>query len=165
MCAWRVLATLRRVACVGACHNLSPYHTFLLCCRSGYACPSIRKHRDLCNSDNLDTNPSLYIYVHRGSSLTDIVSVDFAKIADGRQRAESKILQVGPCVCACGILSLRRRGAFFIIAYVTCYCPLAPSFLIRVASHDTRAPSRFLAVPKLEFELRRSSRNHTSHTV
>ena len=34
-----------------------------------------------------------------------------------------------------------------------CYCPLAPSFSIRAASHATRAPSRFLAVPnKLEFE-------------
>ena len=56
MCAWRVLAMLRRVACVGACHNLSPHHTsyrtFLLCCRSGCACLSMRKHRDLCNSNN-----------------------------------------------------------------------------------------------------------------
>ena len=43
---------------------------------------------------------------------------------------------------------------FFVIAYVTCYCPLAPSFSIRAASHATRFPSRFLAVPsKLEFEL------------
>ena len=32
MCAWRVLAMLRRVACVGACHNLSPHHTTRFCC-------------------------------------------------------------------------------------------------------------------------------------
>ena len=43
---------------------------------------------------------------------------------------------------------------FFVIAYVTCYCPLAPSFSIRAASHATRAPSRFLTAPdKLECEL------------
>ena len=80
--------------------------------------------------------------------------VVFAKIADGKQQAtaESKTLQVGQCACACYILSLRRRVAFLVIAYVTCYCPLAPSFSIRAASHATRSPSRFLTVPKLEFE-------------
>ena len=83
MCAWRVLAMLRRVACVGACHNLS--RTFLLCCRSGCACPSMRKHRDLCNSNNLDTSPSLYIYVHGGSSLTSIFPVSLRRSQiDGR---------------------------------------------------------------------------------
>ena len=25
--AWRILAMLRQVACVGACHNLPPHHT------------------------------------------------------------------------------------------------------------------------------------------
>ena len=29
---WRVLAMLRRVACVEACHNLSPHHTTRFCC-------------------------------------------------------------------------------------------------------------------------------------
>ena len=29
---WRVLAMLRRVACVGACHNLSPHHTTRFFC-------------------------------------------------------------------------------------------------------------------------------------
>ena len=57
----------------------------------------------LCNSNNLDTNPSLYIYVYRGSSLTSIFSVFLqrSQMADSRQRAESKTLQVGPCACAC----------------------------------------------------------------
>ena len=63
-----------------------PYHAFLLCCRSGCACPSMRKHGDLCKSNNLDTNPSLYIYVRKGSALTSIFSVVFAKIADARQQ-------------------------------------------------------------------------------
>ena len=32
LCAWRVLAMLRRVACVGACHNLSTHHNAHFCC-------------------------------------------------------------------------------------------------------------------------------------
>ena len=85
------LACLRYAAASYLCWSLPqfvtpPYHTFLLCCRSGCTCPSMRKHRDLRNSNNIDANPSLYIYVHRGSSLTSIFSVFFAKIADGKQQ-------------------------------------------------------------------------------
>ena len=156
MCAWRVLAMLRRVACVGACHNLS--RTFLLCCRSGCACPSMRKHRDLCNSNNLDTSPSLYIYVHGGSSLTSIFPVSLRRSQiDGRlQTTCGEQTATGRTMCVRVLYPLFTAAScfFFVIAYVTCYCPLAPSFSIRAASHATRAPSRFLAVPnKLELEL------------
>ena len=59
---WRVLAMLRRFVCAGA-HHFSPHHTTYFCCAAAScACPSMRKHRDLRNS-NLDNNPS-YIYVH-----------------------------------------------------------------------------------------------------
>ena len=90
--------------------------TFLLSCRSGCACSSMQKHRDLCNI-NIDTNPSLHIYVHRGSSLTSIFCF-FAKVAGDRQQTTcgEQTLQVGPCACACCILSLRRRVGFFVIA-------------------------------------------------
>ena len=174
MYAWRVLAILRRVACVRACH-LSPHHTTRFCyAAAGCACPSMLKHRDLyninsasnpslhlrpqgsfltsifchffakiaddrrqttcgehnattlphsssgnpaaqqqrnatpfmygtfCNSNNLDTSPSLYTYVHRGSFLTSIFSVFLRKsqMTDSRQHAESKTLQEGPCARA-----------------------------------------------------------------
>ena len=59
-------------------------------------------------------------------------------MADSRQRAESTTLQVGPCACACCILSLRRRVVFFVIDDVTCSCLLALLFSIRAASHATR---------------------------
>ena len=49
------------------CRSLSfvtpPYHTFLLCCRSGCACPPMRKHRDLCNSNTLDTNQPILTHL------------------------------------------------------------------------------------------------------
>ena len=43
---------------------------------------------DLCNRNNLDTNPSLYIYVHGGSSLTSIFLwfLRRSRMADGRQQ-------------------------------------------------------------------------------
>ena len=119
MCAWRVLAMLRRVACVGACYNLSPHHTARFCCAAALGA---RVHR--CGNTigkfvivtiSLDIHPSLYIYVHRGSSSTSIFCVFLrrSQMADSRQRAESKTLQVGSCACACCILSIRRRVAFF----------------------------------------------------
>ena len=126
--------------CRSLCQNLSPpYRTFLLCCRSGCACPSMRKHRDLCNSNNLHANPSLYIYVHGGSSSTRIVSVFLrrSQMANSRQRAESKTLQVGPCACACCILSLRPRVAFF--CHSICHVLLFSSSLVlntcRISRH------------------------------
>ena len=105
MCAWRVLVMLRRVACVGACHNFSLHHTARFCCAAALGA---RVHRCgnigtvLCKSNNLDTNPSIYIHVHRGSSITSIFSVFLrrSQMADSRQRAESKTLQVGPCARA-----------------------------------------------------------------
>ena len=156
MVAWRVLAMLRRVACVGACRNLAPHHTTRFCCASALGARVHRRGNIRTFLWNyLDTNPSLYIYVHRGSSLTSIFLwfLRRSQMADSRQRAESKTLQVGPCACVCCILSSRWRVAFFVKAYFTCYCPLGSSFSIRAASHATRAPSRFLAVPKVEFEL------------
>ena len=82
------------------CRNLScvtpPYHTLLL-----YA-EAFKK------SNNLDrpTNPSLYVYVHRGSFLTSIFSVFFfAKIANDRQQQttcgeQNATTVVGPCARA-----------------------------------------------------------------
>ena len=51
----------------------------------------------------MPTNPSLYIYVHRGSFLTSILF--FAKIADDRQRQitcgeQNATTVVGPCARA-----------------------------------------------------------------
>ena len=41
MCSWCVLAMLRRVVCVGACH-LSPHHTTYFCCAAAACgCPSV----------------------------------------------------------------------------------------------------------------------------
>ena len=97
-----VLTMLRRVACVRACH-LSPHHTTRFCCAAaGCACPSMRKHRDLCDGNIVDTNPSLHIYVHRGSFLTSIFLsfLGRSQMTDSRQHAESKTLQVGPCARA-----------------------------------------------------------------
>ena len=51
-----------------------------------------------------------------------------SQIADGRQRAESKTLQVGPCACACYILSLRWRVAFF--CHSICHVLLSSSSLV-----------------------------------
>ena len=96
----------------------SPYHTFFLCWRSGCACPSMRKHRHLCNSTTLVTNPSLHIYVilthlrPQRHFFNDFSSVVFAKIADDRQQTTyGEQNATGRTVCACRILSLRRRVA------------------------------------------------------
>ena len=114
MGASRVLAMLRRVACAEACHNLSLHHTTRFCCAAALGvrvCVSIDRCENigtfvivriqisthpytltsteavlLCNSKNLYTNPYLYIYVHRGSSLTNMFFCGFANIADGRQQ-------------------------------------------------------------------------------
>ena len=83
----------------------------------------------------MPTNPSLHVYVHRGSFLASFSSVFFAKIADDRQQQQTTCGEQnattvrGRTMCACRILSLRRRVAFA-IACVTYYCPLAPSFSI-----------------------------------
>ena len=122
------LACPRCAAASCLCRSLSsfvtpPYRMFLLCCRSGCECPSMRKHRGLCNSNNLDTNPSLYIYVHRGSSLTSIFSVVFAKIADGRQQTtcgEQNATERTMCVRVLYPLFTAASCFFFVIAYVTC---------------------------------------------
>ena len=138
--------------------SLAPHHTTRFCCAASLGA---RVHRCgnigtfLCNSNNLDTIPSVYIYVQRGSSLTSISSVVFAKIADGRQQTTcGEQNATGRTMCVRVLYPLFTAvSCFFVTAYVTCYCPLAPSFSIRAASHATRAPARFLAVPKLEFEL------------
>ena len=79
------MACPRYAAANCLCRSLSfvtpPYHTFLLCCRCGCACPSMRKHSDLYNNRSLDTNPSFYIYVHRGSFLTS----NFSVFCEGRR--------------------------------------------------------------------------------
>ena len=142
MCAWRVLAMLRRVACVGACHNLSPPYRARFCCAAAlgarvHRCGNIGTFVIIVN--NLDTNPSLYIYVHRGSSLTSIFSVFLrrSQMADSRQRAESKTLQVGPCACACCTLSLRRRVAFY--CHSMCHVLLfSCSLVLRYVPHLTQ---------------------------
>ena len=130
MCAWRVLAMLRRVACVGACH-LSPHHTTRFCsAAAGCACPSTRKHRDLCNS-NLDTNTSLHLRPH-GRFFNEYVSVFcfFAKIADDR-RQHTTVRRAkryrGRTMCACRTLSIMRRIAFVIACHVLSSCSLVPN--------------------------------------
>ena len=85
MCAWRALAVLQRVACVVACH-LSPHHATRFCRASaGYACPSMRKHKDLCNS-KLGTNLSLHLRSQRKCFKRSIFLFLLAKIADDRQQ-------------------------------------------------------------------------------
>ena len=65
----------------------------------------------------------------------------------------------GKTMFACRILSLRRRVAFAIACDVLSSCSFVlnrcylRSILQQAASHATRAPSRFLAVPKLEVEV------------
>ena len=145
MSAWRVLAMLRRVACVGTCHNLSPHQTTRFCCAAALGARvhrSMRKHRGVCNINNLDTKPSFYIHVHRGSSLTSIFSVVFAKIADGRQQITCEE-QNATSRTMCVLLPyqvFKAASCFFVIAYVTCYCSLAPSSSLRAASHAARVP-------------------------
>ena len=102
------VACPRYAAASYLCRSLSscitlPYHTFLLCCRSGCACPSMREHRNLCSSIDLDTNPSLHIYVHTGSFLRSFFPIFLAKIADDRQRTtcrEQNATGRGPCARA-----------------------------------------------------------------
>ena len=112
------------------CRNLSfvtpPYHTCFCCAAAGCACPSMRKHRDLCNSNNLDTNPSLYIYVHREAVFNEYFFCSFsAKFADDRQQATcGEQNATGRTMCACRILSLRRRVAFVIACHVLSSCSL-----------------------------------------
>ena len=75
---------LRRPACFRACH-LSPQRATRFCfAAAGCACPSMLKHREICNS-NLGTNPSLHLRP-RGFFLTRHFSFFFAKIADDRQQ-------------------------------------------------------------------------------
>ena len=152
------LACLRNAAASCLCRRLEklftpPYQTFLRCCRSGCACPSMRNHRDLCKSNRLDTNPSLCIYVHDGSIFFRFI----AKIADGRQQVTCGDQNAtGRTMCVRVLYPLFSAASFFflVIAYVTCYCPPAPFFSIHAASHATRATCCFLAVPNmLEFEL------------
>ena len=96
------------------CHPTIPHFSlFLLFCRFGCACPSMRKHEDLCNSNNLDNNPSLYIHVQRGSLSTSISSVFCAKIRYDRQKTTcgDQNTTTDRTMCACRIISLRRRVA------------------------------------------------------
>ena len=110
-------------SCVGACH-LSPHHTTRFCCAADRcACPSMRKHRDLCNSSGFDTNPSLYINVHRSSFLTSVFSDLFAKIADYRQQITCGERNATG-MWAYRILSLRRRVYFVIPCHVLSSCSL-----------------------------------------
>ena len=131
------VACPRYAAASCLCRSLSqfvtpPYHTFLLCWRSGCACPSMRKHRDLCNSTTLDTNPSLHIYVHRGSSLTTFLLLFLrrSQMTDSRQHTESKTLQVGPCARAVSSLYVGElhchslsRVILLLIVLNTCRIP------------------------------------------
>ena len=135
MCAWRVLAMLRRVACVGACHNLSPHHAARFCCAAALGA---RVHR--CGKigtfvivkNYIPTHP--YTFTSTEAVLQRVFFLFFlrrSQMADSRQRAESKTLQVGTCACACISSLYGGELLFFVMAYVTCYCPLSPSFLIR----------------------------------
>ena len=98
--------------------------TFLLSCRSGCACSSMQKHRDLFNSNNSDTNPFLYIYVYTGSALTSIFSglLQRSQMVDSGQHAECKTLQVGPYVRARAVFFLYGGELLFIChsVYLTC---------------------------------------------
>ena len=93
------VACPRYAAASCLCRSLSfvipPHHTFLLYIRT------------FKSSNYLDrpTNPSLHIYVYRGSFLKSIFSVYFAKIADDRQQQttcgeQNATTVVGPCARA-----------------------------------------------------------------
>ena len=92
-----------------------PYHMLLLCCRSGCACPSMRKHRDL------HLRPQRQFF-------TSIFPVFFCEdrrrqtAADNMHKA--KRYYRGRNMCACRILSLRRRVAFVIACHVLSSCSL-----------------------------------------
>ena len=64
----------------------------------------------------------------------------------------------GRTMCACRILSIRRRVAFVVGCHVysSCFLVLNTCFLhysTVIASHATRVPSRSLAVLKLQFQV------------
>ena len=100
-----------------------PYHTFLL---------NMGKFN---NRHNLDPNKPVlthlrpqrqffnkyfFCFFSRRSQMTD----------SSRQPAQSKTLRltvVGPCMCACRILSLRWRFAFAKACHVLSFCSLVPN--------------------------------------
>ena len=111
-----------------------PYHTFLLLCAAALGARVHRRgniDRGHCNSNHLDTNPSLYIDAHRGSFFTSFFPVFFAKIADDRQQTTCEEPNATDrTMCACRIFSLRRRVPFVIACHVL-LTSCALSFSIR----------------------------------
>ena len=123
--AWRVLAMLRRSACVGACHLPPRPTTSFFCDAAGCACPSTRNVGTfVIVIVQIRTHP--YINVHRGSFLTSIFSVFFfRKIADDRQQTTCREHDpTGRTMCACRILSFRRRVAFVTACHALSSCSL-----------------------------------------
>ena len=142
----------------GACHNLSPHHTTRFCCAAALGA---RVHR--CGNIGtfviviilIPTHPYTF-YVHRGSyDLTSIFSVVFAKIADGKTadnvwRAKRYRWDH---VRARAVSSIYGGELLCLPYHMSCVIVLLLPCSRYVPHHATRAPSRFLAVPKLEFEL------------
>ena len=129
MCAWRVLAMLRRDACVGACQKMSPHHITRFCCAAAlgarvYRCGNIGTF--LCNRNIFRYQPILLHLLPQGQFFNDyFFCFFFAKIADDRQQTTCRGQNAtGRTMCACGILSLRRRVAFFIACHVLSSCSL-----------------------------------------
>ena len=127
MCAWHVLAMLRRVACVGACHS-SPHHTtcFFCCCAAAlgarvHRCGNIGTFK---NSNHLDTNqPILIIYLRSQRQFFNEYFFCFFCEERRRQTAADKVRRAkryyrGRTMCACRILPLRWRVAFVIAFHV-----------------------------------------------
>ena len=126
---------------IGFLHTLSPCTHVRFGCkpgfsaRRGYTHISLFLHRQRApryvpayqHQSNPPSSSSLQLYARAAAvvvgdyfdrslrcSLTSVfVFLRRSQMADSRQRAESKTLQVGPCACACCILSLRRRVAFY----------------------------------------------------
>ena len=97
-------------------------------------------------------SPRIYTRLHSGEfELTKQTYVCHA-----REKPDTPPGRPALCVRVLYPLFTAASCYFCRSTYVTCYCPLrlAPLFSIRAAFHATRAPFRFLAVPKkLEFEL------------
>ena len=82
-------------------NSLLPRHTKRFCCAAalGARVHRFENIRDLRNSINLDTNPSLRIHL-RPQRHCFLFLLRRSQMTDSRQHAKSKTLQAGPCARA-----------------------------------------------------------------